>query len=250
MKKTDFQEFINKYYLGGILNSDNTYLPVPINIENKIAKVILRSTDKTTLVSIDMNLDIPDGEIIIGDTAELLSILNAFGSDIEVKPKQIQQKYFNQLHIADNDISAKVALADPIGVTERAQLKGTPESDCTIKLNKDFVEKFLKAKRALNKSTIFAVIPNTFANKLDFVINYSQDQNVNSITVPFENVEIKTDFEPLFFNLSTFAAILSENTEYREAVIEFSNVGMVVFKFKGEDYDCLYAMKSLIYESN
>ncbi len=250
MRKSDFQEFINKYYLGGISNLDGTFFPVPIQIQDKVANVILKLSDGSTLISVDMNMDIPDGEIIISDTPELSAVLNAFGPDIEVQPKKVQQYYFNQLHITDNEISAKFALADPVGVTERAKIKGIPQSDCSFKLTKDFTDKFLKAKRALTKSTIFAVIPDTFKNKLDFIINYSQDQNVNSITVPCENVEIKTDFEPLFFNVNVFAAILSANTEYREATVDFSGNGFAVLKFKGEDYDSLYMMVSLKYESN
>lgn len=251
MRKSDLNDFINKYYLGGILNSDGSYFPIPIQIQDKVAKVILKSTDGSTLVSVDMNMDIPDSEIIISDTPELLAVLNAFEDEIEVQPKKVQQKYYNQLQITDSVINAKFALADPVGVIDRPQLKGTPESDCIIQLNKEFVDKFLKAKRALNKSTVFAIIPDKYTNQLDFVINYSQDHNVNSITVPFTtNVEFKNDFEPLFFNVNTFAAILNENTEYRNATIEISSIGMMVLKFKGEDYDCIYALKSLIYESN
>ena len=72
MRKENLQEFIQKYYLGGTLTKESgqDWLPVPITVENNIAKVSIRSGDKSVLAVVDYNLELPDGELVIGNTKQ------------------------------------------------------------------------------------------------------------------------------------------------------------------------------------
>ena len=246
MKKADLQEFIQKYYLGGTLTKESgqDWLPVPIAVENNIAKVSIRSGDKSVLAVVDYNLELPDGEFVIGNTKQFLSILGAFGQDVEVKLKKVGQSYVNVLTVSDNQIDATVALADPAQVDERFQLKASPTVDVEFPLKKDFVQSFVKARKALSDATMFAVIPNNFDNSVDFVVNYNPKSNVNNIKVKSENCTVTEEFEPLYFSCSNVVAILSENPEYREAKMTFSSQGLMTIEFQGEDFEAKYYLKS------
>ena len=251
MKKEDLQEFIQKYYLGGTLTKesrDGDWLPVPITVENNVAKISIRSGDKSVLAVVDYNLELPDGEFVIGNTKQFLSILGAFGQDIEVKLKKVGRDYVNVLTFSDNQIDATVALADPAQVEERFQLKASPNVDVEFLLKKDFVQNFVKARRSLSDAVMFAVIPNNFDNSVDFVINYNPKSNVNNIKVKSGNCIVNEEFDPMYFSCSNVVAILAENTEYREAKMTVSSQGLMTIEFKGEDYEAKYYLKS--YEIN
>lgn len=251
MKKSDLQEFIGKWHLNGILASaDKSFFPIPVTVEDNKAKVIIRSADKSVLVDVDSNLEMQSGEFIIGDTKEFLTIISAFGDNIEITPKKMHQNYFNMLELSDNDIHAKFALADPLQIESRPQLNFVPEIDAEIPITKAFTDKFIKARKAIPSAAIFAVIPDTLTKKVDFVINFSENQNINSITVPVPNIEVSNEFEPLIFDCNYVAAILQENTEYRTATISVSSQQMMIIKFSGEDYDANYYLKALVYEGS
>jgi hypothetical protein len=246
MKKQDLQEFIQKYYLGGTLTKESgqDWLPVPISVENNIAKVSIRSGDKSVLAVVDCNLELPDGEFVIGNTKQFLSILGAFGSTVDVKLKKVGQDYVNVLTFSDNQIDATVALADPAQVEERFQLKASPTVDVEFPLKKDFIQSFVKARKALSDAAMFAVIPNNFDNSVDFVVNYNPKSNVNNIKVKSENCIVNEEFEPLYFSCSNVVAILAENPDYREAKMTFSSQGLMTIEFQGEDFEAKYYLKS------
>lgn len=251
MKKQDLQEFIQKYYLNGIVTKDSKtadWLPVPIVVENNIAKVSIRSGDKSVLAVVDYNLEFPDGEFVIGNTKHFLSMLGAFDQDIDIQLKKVGQNYVNVLTISDQQLNATVALADPSQVEERFELKVKPQVDIEIHLKKEFISSFVKARKALSDATMFTIIPFSLDNSVDFVINYNPTSNVNNISVRANNCTVFNDIEPLYFSCSNVVAILAENTEYREAKMTFSSQGLMTIEFKGEDYESKYYLKS--YEIN
>lgn len=251
MKKQDLVDLIQKYYLGGTLTKesrDGDWLSVPISIDTNNAAVSIRSGDKSVLTVIDYNLDLPDGEFVIGNTKQFLSVLNAFGPDVDIKLKMVGQNYVNVLTISDGQMDATIALADPSQVEERYQLKANPTVDVELPLKKDFVTNFIKARKALPDATMFAVFPNELDNSVDFTVNYNPKSNVNNIKVKAENAKITTEFDPLYFSCSNVVAILSENSEYREAKMTFSSQGLMTIEFFGEDYTAKYYLKS--YEVN
>ena len=143
-----------------------------------------------------------------------------------------------------DSVSATVALADPSQIEERVSLKSEPFLDVTFPLKKEFVERFTKAKKALGDATMFAVIPDDMKNEIDFIVNHSPDNNVNTIKVIATGATITTEFEPLYFNVANAVAVFQENTEYREATVGFSAHGLMVVHFKGEDYEAKYYLKS------
>lgn len=253
MNKNDLKEFIDKYYLGGtIFDSANSYFAVPIEVTDDRLKTTIRSSDKSVLASVDYNLKFMDGagEIVIGDTKEFLSFLSAFSDDIDIKPKKVGQDYFNQLEISDDLISAKFALADPIQIETRHSLKYAPETDITVPIKKDWVDRFVKAKKAISTTNVFTIIPGLDNKSVDLVVNYSATRNVNSITVKCEANPFEKNIEPLTFNATHIATILQVNSGFRSGLMKLSGEGLMIIEFTHEDCDVTYYVKPLIYEGN
>lgn len=247
MKKENLQDFIQKFYLNGVLTKDlsSDWVPVPIQITNTIALVSIKSGDKSTLSVIDYNLDLPDGEFVIGNVKQFLSILSAMDQDITVELKQEGSvSYTNVLKLKDKDLDATIALADPLQIEERHSLKSEPQFEVSFKLTKTFIDKFVKAKKAIPDASIFAVIPSELTNEVDLIVNYDIQNNVNNIKITVQDVEVATEFDPLYFNCNNFAAILNENSDFREANLSFSEAGLLKIHVKGEEYEANYYMQS------
>lgn len=246
MKKQNLVDFISRFYLQGNLTKDSSgdWYPVVINVESGIAKVSVRTSDLAVLCQVDQNVEMPDGEFVVGNIKQLISMLGAFGTDVNLELKKVRQDYFNVMMLKDPSLEATIALADPVTVEDRPSLKSTPPTELTFDLKKTFIEKFVKAKKALNDAQYFAVFPDSMNSSVDFIVNYNQDQNTNNIKVNQTEVKLTDEFDPIFFNCNNFTAILQENSDFLTATISVSSKGLMIVSFKGEDWEGNYYLKS------
>lgn len=245
MKKENLVDFINRFYLQGALTKDSSgdWCPVEITVQDGVAKVIIKA-DISLLCVIDQNLDMPDGTFVIGNVKQFLSMVQAFGQNLNVELKMDRQSYNNIMRLKDENLEATVALADPQVIENRPKLNSTPDPDLSFDLKKDFIERFIKAKKAINDAKYFAVFPDDMSNSVDFIVNYSQDQNTNNIKVTNKEVTINNEFEPLYFDTNNFTAILQENSDFRTGTIGVSSKGLMYINFKGEDWESNYYVKA------
>lgn len=246
MKKENLVDFISKFYLQGVLTKDSSgdWYPVEVVVLDKVAKVTVKTSDTSVLCVVDRNLELEDGTFVIGNVKQFLSMVQAFGQDLNVELKMDRQSYNNIMRLKDDSLEATVALADPQVIENRPNLNKTPDPDIEFSLKKDFIERFIKAKKALNDSKFFAVFPDSMNNLVEFIINYSLDQNTNNIKVTNKEVTITNEFEPLFFDANNFTAILQENSDFRSGTISVSNKGLMIMNFKGEDWESNYYLKA------
>ena len=243
MQKNDLKNLIERYWLAGYLTKDSSsdWQPTLLKFQNNIASVETITGDRSTLITVNQNIEFEDCEIAIGNTKQFLSILNSFGSEITLKVKP------NSVSISDNDLEATIALADQSSLPEPVKLKVEPSADVVMVLNRDFIDRFNRAKKALSDSTLFAIFPDTFSNQLDFVINYHEDQNINNIKVigAAKDVTINDEFDILYFNSNTLVSIFAEHDEYRNATLKLSKDGLMTLNFVGEDFESTYHIKAL-----
>lgn len=246
MKKENIIDFINRFYLQGVLTKDSSgdWYPVEIVVQDNVAKVSVKTSDTSVLCVVDQNLELPDGTFVLGNVKQFLSMVQAFGTELNLELKMDRQSYNNIMRLKDDNLEATVALADPQVIENRPNLNKTPDPDLTFTLKKDFIERFIKAKKALNDSKYFAVFPDNMTNTVDFIVNYSQDQNTNNIKVTNKEVEIINEFEPLFFDANNFTAILQENSDFRTGQVSVSSKGLMAMNFKGEDWESNYYLKA------
>lgn len=245
MKKENLTDLINRFYLSGQLTKESgDWYPVEINIVDGIAKVSIQTTDNTTLISTDQNVDgLADGSFTVGNIKQLLSMLSVFEPEVDIQFLKKGQKYNNIMVINDKKMEAKIALADPQIVTSTRKLNQLPEFELTFALNREFIEKIGKAKKAISDAKFIAVIPDSLTKSVDFILNYSLE-NTNNIRITQTDVELDNEFDPLFFDASILATIMNINTGFRAASISIASAGLMVIQFNGEDWESKYYLKA------
>lgn len=235
MNKSDFQSIIKKYYLDGKCPA------VKWNVESNNLSVNFTTIDVSTLGSISANVEIADGTFGIYNTDKLLSILSALGNEVKVDFNYEKNKAVG-LKITDEVMDVNFMLAAESVIPESKQLKSVPDWDFEIPLTKEFIDRFIKAKKAISDAKIFAIITND--SDVDVIINHDKN-NTDRIkfTAPAK-ITSQADF--IGFGIDTVSTILSANSsDFRTATMKVSSKGLAQFHFIGEDYEVTYYVKSV-----
>ena len=149
MKKLYLADVIEKYYLGGLVEK------VKINIKDKTLSTCFIATNRNlvgTLVAPDIELE--DCNFGIYDTSQLLKIINITDHLITLNIEK-QESITSKLIIADNEYNLEYTLADSI-LTPAIPKFDEPEYEMEADIDKEFIGKFVKAKKALD-TTIFTI---------------------------------------------------------------------------------------------
>ena len=111
-----------------------------------------------------------------------------------------------------------------------------PEFQLKIKVDTNFITRFISGKSALPDTDTFTVITSNDGVKL--VIGYSSI-NTNRVTIPVET-ETYEDIEKVSFNANLFKDVLVANKECETAILEVSEKGLSRINFKVDQYDVTY----------
>lgn len=236
MNKTDLISGISKYYLSGKCKD------VRWEILDKNLFVDFLTDDGGMLGTLELVVDLDDAVVAMFNTDRLLSVLNALGdADIQGQYKKTKDR-ITGIAFTDGIVNAYFTVGemanipDPKGKLERFRtegrvLKSDPKIACEIKLEKESINRFLKAKKAISDAKIVATIQGK--DSVDFVINYSP-RNENKITVPF--AAITTDDIGVFqYNVEYISLVLTANDGFRQGNMSISTDGLMIVSFKSED---------------
>jgi hypothetical protein len=127
-------------------------------------------------------------------------------------------------------------LSDKSVINQPPPLKGIPEFQLKIKVDTNFITRFISGKSALPDTDTFTVITSNDGVKL--VIGYSSI-NTNRVTIPVET-ETYEDIEKVSFNANLFKDVLVANKECETATLEVSEKGLSRINFKVDQYDVTY----------
>jgi hypothetical protein len=127
-------------------------------------------------------------------------------------------------------------LSDKSVINQPPPLKGIPEFQLKIKVDTNFITRFISGKSALPDTDTFTVITNNDGVKL--VIGYSSI-NTNRVTIPVET-ETYEDIDNVSFNANLFKDVLVANKECETATLEVSEKGLSRINFKVDQYDVTY----------
>jgi len=127
-------------------------------------------------------------------------------------------------------------LSDKSVINQPPPLKGIPEFQLKIKVDTNFITRFIGGKSALPDTDTFTVITDDDGVKL--VIGYSSI-NTNRVTIPVET-ETYEDIENVSFNANLFKDVLVANKECESATLEVSEKGLSRINFKVDQYDVTY----------
>jgi len=225
MNKSKFDGFINRYNLGGEIES------VMVKADGKNLSVRMISDDKTLLGDVIVaEKDFPKGDFGIYTTSQLKLLLNVLDEafSIEDTPGVIK--------LSDKGLKLQYMLAAPSVIPAVPDLKALPEFDAEITLNDDFVNKFIKSKGALADADTF-----TFTckdKKGEVILGYSSI-NSNRISIGVD-CKCKEDIEPISFSAKYLKEILIANKGSKTSSLKISSKGLAHASFTDGDYTSNY----------
>ena len=230
MDKYKLTRFIDKYHLGGNVNA------VVINSKGDTLSTRFITGDKALLGELEMNSwSFQDVELGVYDTEQLSRLLDVLDDDVTLNLTQSGDKAI-ALQISDQYSKNNFMLSDKSVINQPPALKGIPEFQLKIKVDTNFITRFIGGKSALPDTDTFTVITDDDGVKL--VIGYSSI-NTNRVTIPVET-ETYEDIENVSFNANLFKDVLVANKECESATLEVSEKGLSKINFKVEQYDVTY----------
>jgi hypothetical protein len=225
MKKSSFEGFITRYNLGGEVES------VKIDSTDVGLSVKFISDDKTLLGNVSSdNKDFPTGEYGVYTTSQLKGLLSVLDSDISVKEGDAA------LVFSDKGTSVNYMLADLSVIPVVPDLKQLPDFTSTIKMDNDFVNKFVKSKGALSDSDTFTF--SCKSNKGEVILGYSKI-NSNRISINVE-CECDGDVEPISFSAKYLKEILNANKGAKSSSLKISPNGLAHVSFENDGFKSNY----------
>ena len=230
MDKYKLTRFIDKYHLGGNVNA------VVINSKGDTLSTRFITGDKALLGELEMNSwSFQDVELGVYDTEQLSRLLDVLDDDVTLNLTQSGDKAI-ALQISDQYSKNNFMLSDKSVINQPPALKGIPEFQLKIKVDTNFITRFIGGKSALPDTDTFTVITDDDGVKL--VIGYSSI-NTNRVTIPVET-ETYEDIENVSFNANLFKDVLVANKECESATLEVSEKGLSRINFKVDQYDVTY----------
>jgi hypothetical protein len=230
MDKYKLTRFIDKYHLNGNVNA------VIINSKGDTLTTRFITGDKSLLGELKMNSwNFQDVELGVYDTEQLIRLLGVLDDDVTLNLTQSGDKAI-ALEISDQYSTVNFMLSDKSVINQPPPLKGIPEFQLKIKVDTNFITRFIGGKSALPDTDTFTVITSNDGVKL--VIGYSSI-NTNRVTIPVET-ETYEDIDKVSFNANLFKDVLVANKECETATLEVSEKGLAKINFKVDQYDVTY----------
>ena len=230
MDKYKLTRFIDKYHLGGNVNA------VVINSKGDTLSTRFITGDKALLGELEMNSwSFQDVELGVYDTEQLSRLLGVLDDDVTINLTQSGDKAI-ALEISDSYSKVNFMLSDKSVINQPPPLKELPNFQLKIKVDTNFITRFIGGKSALPDTDTFTVI--TSDNGVKLVIGYSSI-NTNRVTIPVET-EIYEDIDKVSFNANLFRDVLVANKECESATLHVSEQGLAKINFKVDQYDATY----------
>tara|TARA_Y100000310_G_scaffold167151_1_gene166927 strand:- start:2695 stop:3414 length:720 start_codon:yes stop_codon:yes gene_type:complete len=230
MQKIKLNKFIQKYNLGGNVNSVKW-----TSKDNKLSTTFV-TPDKSLMgkVSVD-NFKFDEGYVGIYTTDQLEKLLNVLSGDITLDVSRSGDKAY-LLKIKDGLVSIDYTLSDLSVIPDPPTLKRVPDFETNIKVDSNFIGTFIKGKSALPDADTFTIVNKNGDTQV--IIGYSTI-NTNRVNIPVSTT-INGLLDNISFNANLFKDILVANKDCTSATLEVSNDGLIRINFKIDDYDSVY----------
>jgi len=231
MQKSKLDKFIQKYNLGGNVNS------VKWTADTNQLRTSFVTPDKSLLGTVVAdNMKFENADLGVYQTDQLQKLLNVLDNDVDLSLTRAGDRAVS-LKVKNGSVSVDFVLSDLSVIPDPPALKRLPDFQTKVKLDSNFIDTFIKGKGALADVDMFTFVNDKDGN-LNAVIGYSST-NTNRVTIPVET-DTNGLTEPVTFNANLFKEMLVANKECKSAVLEVSNEGLAKVNFKVDDYDSTY----------
>jgi hypothetical protein len=230
MEKQQLNRFVSKYNLSGLVES------VKWESKDGSLNTSFISDDKSVLGSVTMKeFDSSNAEFGVYDTSKLTKMLSVLGNDVEFSINDIDGKPVS-LKFKDGSTSVNYMLADLSVIPNVPDLKQLPDFDVEIKLDSNFINKFIKAKGALADENNFTFLCKD--GKSQIILGYS-NINTNRIVIDVD-ASCTESVEPISFSATYLKEILVANREATDATLKISSQGLSHIHFEVDSYEANY----------
>jgi len=229
MEKQSLNRFVSKYNLAGLVES--------VKWESKEGSLTTSfiSDDKSVLGSVSMKeFDGNDTSFGVYDTTKLTKMLSVLGDDVEFSINDIDGKPVS-LKFKDGSTSVNYMLADLSVIPNVPDLKQLPPFNVEIKLDSNFISKFIKARGALDENNFTFTCKD---GKGQIILGFS-NINTNRINIDVDCV-CDGDIEPISFSATYLKEILVANKEATDATLKISSQGLSHIHFEIDNYESNY----------
>lgn len=231
MNKQKLVKFIDKYSLGGLVNS------AILSFKDNTLNTRFTSGDKSLLGILSMDKwDFEDGEFGVYNTEQLVKLLSVLDDDVTMTVSKAGDKAVS-IQMSDSVSKVNYMLTDTSVISRPPVPESLPQNfELKININQQFISKFISGKQALPETDTFTIVTNN--DKANVVIGYAS-VNTNRVTIPVSTTEYK-HMDLISFNAGNFKEILSANKECESALLEVSPDGIAKITFKIDNYKSTY----------
>jgi hypothetical protein len=230
MEKGKLNRFVQKYNLAGLVESVKWETK-----DNELTTAFI-SDDKSVLGKVTMKeFNFNDATFGVYDTSKLTKMLGVLGESVEFEISDVEGKPVS-LKFKDGSTSVNYMLADLSVIPNVPDLKKLPDFNIKIKLDENFISKFIRAKSALADENNFTFVVKN--GKAQIVLGHS-NINTNRISIDVEG-EIEGDVDPISFSATYLKEILVANKEAKDATLNISSQGLSHIHFEVGEYTSDY----------
>ena len=230
MNKNNLLKFIQKYSLGGLIES------VAWNAEGTKLSVRFISDDKTLLGEVEYNAyTSTQMNVGIYTTSLLKNMIGVLDNDLTLKVDKAGDKSVS-LKLSSDETETSYQLADLGVIPPVPDLKTLPDFGIAIDMASNMIDKFIKAKGALSDVDTFTIF--TEGGDLKMAIGYSSI-STNRVTFTAQKDYAET-VKPISFSAKYLKEILTANKEATSAKLKVSTDGLSNVEFQIDDFVCKY----------
>lgn len=230
MNKNNLLKFIQKYSLGGLIES------VAWNAEGTKLSVRFISDDKTLLGEVEFNAYTSTPmNVGIYTTSLLKNMIGVLDNDLTLKVDKAGDKSVS-LKLSSEETETSYQLADLGVIPPVPDLKALPDFGISIDMASNMIDKFIKAKGALSDVDTFTIF--TEGGDLKMAIGYS---SISTNRVTFTAIKDYAEtVKPISFSAKYLKEILTANKEATSAKLKVSTDGLSNVEFQIDDFVCKY----------
>lgn len=230
MNKNNLLKFIQKYSLGGLIES------VAWNADGTKLSVRFISDDKTLLGEVEYNAYTSTPMSVgIYTTSLLKNMIGVLDNDLTLKVDKAGEKSVS-LKLSSDETETSYQLADLGVIPPVPDLKAMPDFGISIDMASNMIDKFIKAKGALSDVDTFTIF--TEGGDLKMAIGYSSI-STNRVTFTAQKDYTET-VKPISFSAKYLKEILTANKEATNAKLKVSTDGLSNVEFQIDDFVCKY----------
>ena len=234
MNKITLDTFIQKYNLGGNVNS------VKWDSDGSTLSTRFISPDKSLLGELTLSKQsLPIFEVGVYDTPLLSRMLGTLADNVDFTLIQVDNTPV-AFHFTDSIISVDYVLAAIGVIPDVPELKNVPEFNTLVNIDSQFINSFIRGKSALVDIETFVVKP--IDGGLEFIIGYT-DINSNRISIKTQSGAVALT-ESVVFNANLFKEVLNANKECSQATLQISDKGLAHIEFNVDDFNVKYWLVS------